>query len=340
MYVDQVKTFTAYQTRVALRAIRQHSDADLVMIYIEQPDGSGHQFTLTDPRQATNFLDPASIGKPANPPGASGQDQRKIARCERYLKIAYRAANDAVHAIIDAAGIGPDGTPASDVFVVSDHGMAPFHTAVNLRNLLVNAGIDPNLIGIRTTGPAAHVYVNLQGREAGGSVSSADYQALVTRIAAALRDARDPNPIFNYSLADERIFTQVAARPFSCNAGVGLCTSTEIGQDSGDVFAIMAEGYNFDGTQSPGVARLGDPAYSTETTVFSVPNFYGAHGHDSDLPSMSASFYAAGPGIRHGVSVPVMRNIDVVPTILHLLGVTPAGRVDGSVLGEILRKED
>jgi arylsulfatase A-like enzyme len=30
------------------------------MIYIEQPDGSGHQFLLTDPRQASNPRDPTS----------------------------------------------------------------------------------------------------------------------------------------------------------------------------------------------------------------------------------------------------------------------------------------
>src|SRR5689334_19846742 len=38
---DQVRLFVDYQTRVALRAIERNSEADLVMIYIEQPDGSG-----------------------------------------------------------------------------------------------------------------------------------------------------------------------------------------------------------------------------------------------------------------------------------------------------------
>ena len=61
-YEDQVRTFVAYQTSVALRALKQNQDADLVMIYIEQPDGSGHQFTLTDPRQPTDFLDNRTVG--------------------------------------------------------------------------------------------------------------------------------------------------------------------------------------------------------------------------------------------------------------------------------------
>jgi hypothetical protein len=44
IYRDQVRSFTDYQTRIALRAINQHPDADLIMTYFEQPDGSSHQF--------------------------------------------------------------------------------------------------------------------------------------------------------------------------------------------------------------------------------------------------------------------------------------------------------
>jgi hypothetical protein len=62
----------------------------------------------------------------------------------------------------------------------------------------------------------------------------------------------------------------------------------------------MDVGYNFDGVQNPGVARLGDLAFNAASAILSVPNFYGAHGHDPILQSMSASFYAAGPNIRGG----------------------------------------
>ncbi len=101
---------------------------------------------------------------------------------------------------------------------------------------------------------------------------------------------------------------------------------------------MTAEGYNFDGTQGPGVARLGDPAYDAATTVLSAPNFYGAHGHDPNGPNMSASFYAAGPDIKTNVVVGKMYNIDVAPTIEAILGVTPAETVDGHAVTQILRK--
>jgi predicted AlkP superfamily pyrophosphatase or phosphodiesterase len=345
LYEDQVTTWTRYQIKVALRAIDQHPDADLVMLYFEQPDGSKHQFMLTDPRQASNPRDASSIGTPNNPPGASGQDPAKIARYDRYIKYAYQRADLSVRSVIEKVGIQGD-RPRSNVLVVSDHGFAPFHTAVSVNNLLAAAlqsgGFSPSLINtsiaVRTSGPAAHFYVNLAGREAGGTVTPSTYQALVTAVANYLKTATDPNGRFNTSLSQSRLFDKVAVRPFSCpqSADVGLCWTSDIGQDSGDIFAVLAEGYNFDGTQTPGVARLGDPAYNAAATILSVPNFYGAHGYDPNLPDMSATFYAGGPDIRKGV-VPVAHNIDLAPTITQLLGVAAAPTVDGAALTGILK---
>ena len=321
MYEDMVKTFVRYQTDIGEHAIRNHPDADLVMIYIEQPDGSEHQFLLTDPRQGTNPADPNSIGV--------NQDPAKVARYASYIRVAYQTADKAVKHIADAAGRD------SNVIVVSDHGFAPFHTSVSMTNILRNAGIDTTKVAIRTSGPAVNIYVNLQNRELGGTVDPATYNALVMQITDAVKNAADPNPRFNFSLKDGRIFTVVETRPLQCNAGTGLCTSKTIGQDFGDVFALMAPGYNFDGIQNPGVARLGDAPFNAATTTLSMPNFYGAHGHDPELPVMSATFIAAGPQIRD-TTIRRMRNIDVAPTIMQMLGVRPH-QVDGEVLHEILR---
>lgn len=322
MYEDMVKTFVRYQTDIGERAIKNHPDADLVMVYIEQPDGSEHQFLLTDPRQGTNPKDPSSIG--------AGQDAAKVARYKSYVRFAYQTADKAVKRIADAAG------PDSNVIVVSDHGFAPFHTSVSMTNILKNAGIDTTKVAIRTSGPAANIYVNLQQREQGGTVDPATYNALVTQITEAVKNAVDPNPKFNGSLEAGRLFTVVETRPLQCEAGIGQCTSKTIGQDFGDVFALMAPGYNFDGIQSPGVARLGDAPFSAATTTLSMPNFYGAHGHDPKLPVMSATFIAAGPQIRNNTTIRRMRNLDVAPTVMQILGVRPH-QVDGEVLREILR---
>jgi predicted AlkP superfamily pyrophosphatase or phosphodiesterase len=322
MYEDMVKTFVRYQANVGERAIRNHPDADLVMIYIEQPDGSEHQFLITDRRQGTNPTDPNSIG--------ANQDPAKVARYASYVRFAYQTADEAVKQIADAAGHD------SNVMVVSDHGFAPFHTSVNLTNILRNAGIDTSKVAIRTSGPAANIYVNLQQRESGGTVDPAAYKALVTQITQAVKNAVDANPKFNFSLEEGRIFNVVETRPLQCDDGTGQCTSKTIGQDFGDVFALMAPGYNFDGIQSPGIARLGDPAFNAATTALSMPNFYGAHGHDPELPVMSAAFIAAGPQIRKDATIRRMHNTDVAPTIMQILGVKPHN-VDGEALREILR---
>ncbi|MBR0857527.1 alkaline phosphatase family protein [Bradyrhizobium liaoningense] len=321
MYEDMVKTFVRYQADIGERAIQNHPEADLVMVYIEQPDGSEHQFLLTDPRQGTNPKDPNSIG--------ANQDAAKVARYASYIRFAYQTADKAVKQIADAAG------PDSNVIVVSDHGFAPFHTSVNMTNILKNAGVDTSKVAIRTSGPAVNIYVNLQNREQGGSVDPATYRALVMQITDAVKNAVDPNPKFNFSLDSGRLFTVVETRPLQCNAGLGQCTSKTIGQDFGDVFALMAPGYNFDGIQNPGVARLGDAPFNVATTTLSMPNFYGAHGHDPELPMMSATFIAAGPDIQRTV-IRRMRNLDVAPTIMRILGVRPQ-QVDGEVLRDILR---
>jgi predicted AlkP superfamily pyrophosphatase or phosphodiesterase len=334
VYRDQVASFTEYQTALALHAIRQNAGADLVMIYLEQPDGSGHQFTLTDPRQPTDPADPTSIGTPGHPPGASGQDAAKLSRYADHLAFAYQQADRAVQRFVAELGVDKHGEPSSDVIVVSDHGMAPFHTAVQLSNLLANAGIDTSLLGVRTTGPAANIYVNLAGRESGGTVAPVDYQALVERIAAVLRGAVDRNAFYNPSAG--ALFSHVWTRPSGCGTP-GFCTDDHVGQDSGDVVALMVEGYNFDGTQAPPVSRLGDAGLEV-TSVYSVPNFYGAHGHDSNLRSMSAILYAAGPSLKRGKKLRTVRNIDIAPTIMEILGVAPAATVDGRVIHRILHK--
>lgn len=322
MYQDQVRSFVAYQADVAERAIRRNPGADLVMIYIEEPDGSGHQFTLTDRRQATDPRDPTTIGE--------RQDRDKVARYAEYVRNAYREADRAVARILDL--VGPD----TDVIVVSDHGMAPFHTAVSLSTLLRNAGIDTTKMAVRTSGSAANIYVDLAGREDGGTVARSAFQGLVDDVYRVLREARDRNDTFNASLDQGRVFDIVVRRPANCSEGPGRCTNRQIGQDFGDVFAVLAEGYNFDGIQSPVVARRGDRPAS-DATVFSVPNFYGAHGYDPALLSMSASFLAAGPSFRRGATVGQVSNIDVAPTIMRILGVCPAATVDGKVLVEALR---
>ncbi len=320
IYADQVHTFVDYQTRIALRAIQQNPNADLVMVYIEQPDGSSHQFLITDPRQATDIHNPKTIG--------AGQDQEKIARYNTYIQVAYQTANQAVQRIINAVGTDSKGKPKSNIIVVSDHGFAPFHTAVDLKTFLHQNGFDPTKVKAVTSGPAVNLYINLKGREADGIVSPQEYVTLQQQLVNTLKKATDKNSNYTLNQPSVALFDKIYTRPLAnlSDPSFGLGTSEFIGQDSGDVFAILNIGYNFDGIQTPAIQRLDDTPESHP--VLSVPSFYGVHGYDPKNPLMSAIFYAAGPDIPHG-SKSQVRNIDVAPTINRLLGVKSASTVQG-----------
>ena len=99
---------------------------------------------------------------------------QKVARYREHMAFAYRAASDAVERIIQAVGVDRTGRPLNDVIVVSDHGMAPFHTAVALATLLEDAGVDTRQVNVRTSGAVASVYVGLKGREPDGGPTAAD----------------------------------------------------------------------------------------------------------------------------------------------------------------------
>jgi predicted AlkP superfamily pyrophosphatase or phosphodiesterase len=324
---DQNATFVDYQTRLALRAIERNPDADLVMVYIEEPDGFEHQYLLTDPRQATNSLDPQSIG--------ANQDPAKVARYAGHIESAYRTANEAVARIMDAVSDGND--LKSNIIVVSDHGFDPFHTAVSASNLLAANGIPSTKVRAVTSGPAVNFYINLIGREPNGIVAPAEFVTLQKQVLQIVRKLNDTNPRY----AGKRptpVFDKVFTRPLPADLNdpsFGRGTSEFIGQDSGDVFAMLTTGYNFDGTQNPVVQRLGDPAAAGP--VLSLPNFYGAHGYDPELKDMSAIMFAAGPDVREG-SAEVVHNIDVAPTIARILDVKPDKTVQGKALDKFFKK--
>jgi predicted AlkP superfamily pyrophosphatase or phosphodiesterase len=67
----------------------------------------------------------------------------------------------------------------------------------------------------------------------------------------------------------------------------------------------------------------------------------GAHGFDNELPSMRATFIAAGPDIRHESNLPATRSVEVYPLLCALLGIPPRPNdADGSLAKAILRSPE
>jgi hypothetical protein len=163
-----------------------------------------------------------------------------------------------------------------------------------------------------------------------------EYLALQQLLFNAVQNFTDSNP--NYTNGTTTVFDKIYTRPVPDDINdpqFGRQTNEFIGQDSGDVFAMMGTGYNFDGVQTPVVIRKDDPVIGNP--ILSVANFYGAHGYDPTISNMSAIFFAAGPDIGRG-TLRQIRTVDVAPTILKLLGVEAPSTVDGEALAVRLPK--
>jgi predicted AlkP superfamily pyrophosphatase or phosphodiesterase len=89
-------------------------------------------------------------------------------------------------------------------------------------------------------------------------------------------------------------------------------------------------------TAKEGYAFTADPA---DPAVVDAPaTSLGAHGYISTDPDLRALFIASGRGIKRGMTLDVVDNLDVAPTAARLLGLD-LKNVDGRVLTEILSGE-
>lgn len=103
---------------------------------------------------------------------------------------------------------------------------------------------------------------------------------------------------------------------------LGLPMPEEINQ-APEVLLAAKDGYAFaNGNSGP--------------VVVDAPPGNGQHGYLSSDPEMDAIFIAWGYGIRPGVQLDAVRNIDVAPTIAKLLGLQMTG-IDGQALSGALK---
>jgi predicted AlkP superfamily pyrophosphatase or phosphodiesterase len=106
---------------------------------------------------------------------------------------------------------------------------------------------------------------------------------------------------------------------------------------SGDIVVVMDEGWTMSASR-PAARTTAAPAAATEKPAAQTAKRaaarapgerYGAHGWDNAFPSMRALFLIAGPGIRQGVIVDEVRNVDVYPLMAELLQLRAAAAIDG-----------
>ena len=194
--------------------------------------------------------------------------------------------------------------PTTTIFVLSDHGFKAVKRQILANSALQKAGLLKAAAGKITEtqayvvpeGGSALVYVTVP--DPAGDILSRTKQAL-----AGL----------------EGIDKVIGPADF---APLGL-PQPSANPQMGALFLTAKEGYAF-------AAAAGD-----QTAVDAPEGSLGAHGYVSLDPDIQSLFIASGRGIKSGVTLDTVSNLDVAPTAALLLGVEMKN-VEGKVLTDIL----
>ncbi len=199
----------------------------------------------------------------------------------------------------------------TDILVVSDHGFSTIERAVSVSAELRNAGFDavrdfnqpPKPGQVLVIGNGGSVFLYVIGRD----------PDVTRRVVEFLQTTDFTGPIFMRS-------------PVAGTLALGEAFLDSV--DAPDVAFSM----NWSrATNARGVAGM-------EFSDGSRPRGAGMHASLSPF-DMHNTLVAAGPDFREGVmSTLPSGNLDVAPTVMHLLGIAPAEPMDGRVLWEALRR--
>jgi predicted AlkP superfamily pyrophosphatase or phosphodiesterase len=106
---------------------------------------------------------------------------------------------------------------------------------------------------------------------------------------------------------------------------LGMPTPAE-NEGMGDLILYPKDGYAFSG------------AANGELEAGPALNYGGTHGYSANDPELDGIFVASGAGIRKGVKLARVRNLDIAPTIAHLLGLEMPP-MEGKAMTEILSEK-
>jgi 2',3'-cyclic-nucleotide 2'-phosphodiesterase (5'-nucleotidase family) len=224
--------------------------------------------------------------------------------------------------------------PNPNTIAASDHGFAPQWYAVNAGKVLADAGLQTpeqisncraatavlpavavNKAKACWAGGTAQIYVNVNGRDPGGTVPPAEYETVRNQIIRAFGNLTDPaNP-------GAKVILKIMKKEELRNVdGVDALHPSR----SGDVIVVTRPPYQF------------DAATAGQRIAFS--QFFGQHGYLPDLVdlahnvNMHATFVASGPSFRHQGPVEGIRAIDVAPTLSMAMGIPGPMNARGKIL--------
>jgi len=280
-----------------------HESCRKAGIVLEAADGARSEVKATDAQWNQVMLDVLREHRPElalhhlvdvdHVEHASGPRSR-----EAYAAI--EVADDQVRQIWEE--MQRDYPGAATLVLVSDHGFSPIERIVLPNVVLRTAGItkadaspsedDVEDVKVVVQGGAAMVYVLDDARRSELIESIKQAFAGIEGVAKII----GVEDFAEYGLADPQVDPR-----------------------SPDVVLFAGMGFAFGDTAS------GDIPFEIK------PERRGTHGHDPNLPDLAATFIACGAGIKQGVEIDKVSNVDVAPTIAKLLGITLASP-DGKVI--------
>lgn len=227
----------------------------------------------------------------------------------RQVAEAYWAANDSDNRVADLVrAVGEAGLRDKTTFVITaDHGFITYHNLINPNVLLAQEGLLKAMLG-KSVARESKVYAKSEGGACFVYVLDRENRdSILSQIKPKLA-------------AIEGVEMVIESKDFASKTGHR--TADEDSREP-DLFLSAADGYSF--TDS-----LVDRQLITKTD-----GAKGAHGHIHTHPHMAGGFVISGAGIKKGVVLEEMKNLDVAPTMARLLGIEMES-VDGRVLKEVL----
>lgn len=268
-WVEQEERFSAFFLDALLLGSR-HSDWDLLLGYIPVLDDTNHELLLVDPRQ----------------PGYS--PERRDALEAARLQV-WQAVDRELARLLDALDLR-----TTTVVVVSDHGMAPAHTQIDLDALLRDWG----MLAVGPDGTTPLAESRADGLSGGGVCHIYLRPGLpdVDRLTEEIRSR-----LVAWSESNGRPIARVLGRREA--AGVGMDHP-----NLGELLLFAEPGWMFRDEDDPVTASPLSP-----TPV------YGKHGYLNTHPAMYGIYMAVGAGIEKG-SAGTVRTQEVAGRVARWLG--------------------
>ncbi|OYX66512.1 MAG: hypothetical protein B7Y95_23450 [Rhizobiales bacterium 32-66-11] len=182
--------------------------------------------------------------------------------------------------------------PDTIIAVTSDHGQAPITRALNLRIALVEAGL-----------------IELEPLVPGRAVKVKDAKAQVITGASAAIRLKDPSDAVTRAKVSQLLHALGADPQNGIDRIVEGAEVERLGGYAGASFVVGMK---------PGTVVGG--AYFGEKLV-DLPAVAGTHGYLPDQPTMNASFFVRGKGIKPGHNLGVVEMTRIAPTLAQALGV-------------------